>query len=309
MAAILLGAGLVIMVLNRILLVRELRNMTKGMERLRSTGSSQLTIGTQNKDVAALAASINTLYRESQEGQAEMIRQNTELKQSMADISHDLRTPLTALIGYLKLLYQKDAPSEKQKQYLDTAYEKAGTLHRLVSTLFDLARLESGAYQFVWETIDVKQLLEQELAAFYTQFLELGQEPAIDLGEETLWVRGDQGALQRILGNLIQNALKHGRGEIEVKAYRHKRNKDIPLEEKHSGDKVWVEVSNAAPDLEGTDLSLLFRRAYRADVSRSGSGSGLGLTIVKEFTEQMNGRVQAEYREGRIIIILCFPYK
>lgn len=297
-AVIVLTILLIMVTLSRFLLQQEIRKITEFINQDITKNPAHtprmLSVGTQNKTVADLAVAINGLYQETYEKDAQRIRQVKEVRQSMADISHDLRTPLTAMIGYLKLMHNEHNTIEQNQQYLEITYEKANALHQLVNSLFDLSRLESGSYHFNWEIIDIQTLLSDRLAFFYDQFRLAGTTPTIDLGTESLRINGDHNALQRVFDNLLQNALKHGSGEIEISAGQ-------------KNGKVHVEIINAAPNLLKKDIPNLFTRAYVADTSRSRKNSGLGLAIVKEFTTQMLGDITAEWKDGKLYMHLDFP--
>lgn len=293
---ILLAGGLLLFIVMRILLLREIRAMNRIMKKNQESGASrQLTIGTRNKDVAALAASINALYGRQQDVQAEYIKKNEELRQNMADISHDLRTPLTGLIGYLKLLKKEKNP-EIRETYLNISGEKAEMLHQLVTSLFDLARLEAGNYPFLTEEIDFRGVLEQELASFYPQFSEQDRQAEFECEHGRMSVMGDYAALRRVLENLIQNALIHGQGNIYLQVGR-------------EGNKVYAVIANLAAELKQEDIPHLFRRSYKADRHRASYGSGLGLTIVKEFMEQMGGGAWAQLADQTLRIGIWLPEK
>lgn len=292
--ACLLGIGCVFLFMRSVLVSREIKRLAQEVEQMSSARSNcQMTVEVPDAALMELVAAINQMQQRQQEEVAGYIRQEEGYKQSMADISHDLRTPLTALKGYLKLLRKDGQDSEKKKEYVEIAYEKARTLNRLVTSLFELARLDSDTYQFEWEQVNIRELLEQELISFYPEFEKQQLEPEVYMQETGMQIWADHTAVQRIFNNLIQNALNHGAGDIRMKAYV-------------EGGKLSVEISNAAPNLTTGDLGQLFTRAYTADAARSQSGGGLGLSIVKAFAEQMNGSVDARLDAGRLSIVVEF---
>jgi len=293
--AILLGIVCIYLIIHKVLVTKEIKRMAKEIQQIGINNSScQLTVQMMNEPFSDLAAAVNSLQQHHQDEVAEYIRREEEYKQSMADISHDLRTPLTAMTGYLKLLRKAEAEPDKKQEYVEIAYEKADTLNQLVTSLFELARLECSAYQFTWENIDIREMVEQELAAFYPQFVKQGLEPVVSMPEIKLPIWADNTALQRIFNNLIQNALNHGAGDIHINVFV-------------KAERVYIEISNAAPNLTTADAGHLFERAYTADPVRSQAGGGLGLSIVKAFTEQMKGTADAELKEGKLCIQLEFP--
>ena len=293
--SVLLGIACIYLIVSKILIKRELRRMAREIEQINFSDSRcRLTIQVPDASLAQLAAAVNNMRQKYQEEAAEYIRREEEYKQSMADISHDLRTPLTAMKGYLKLLRKEGLEPDRQKEYVEIAYDKSDTLNNLVTSLFELARLECNAYHFEREQVDVREVMEQELIAFYPEFMDRGLEPEIDLAENRMLIYADPTAIQRILNNLIQNVLNHGSGEIRMKSYMKE-------------EWAWVEISNAAPNLDLEDVGRLFTRAYTAERARSHTSSGLGLSIVRAFAEQMEGAAKAELKEGRLSIKVGFP--
>ena len=277
------------------LLKRELRRMTETMKEIHSLDTNrQLTIGLQQPELAALAGTVNTLYDDVAAEKAAYRTGMDEIRQSMANISHDLRTPLTSIMGYLKLMGNTANSPEQNGRYLEVAQRKSAQLHRLVNGLFELARLESGGDTFSLQRLDAAMLLGEELAGVYTQMEERGIAPAVRMPAESLWVIGDKAAFSRIFANLLQNMLKHGGEPFAVSAAR-------------ETDEAVFRFSNGAPQLTEVDAKQLFKRFFTADRMRSGENTGLGLSIVKEFSEQMNGSVQAVLDQGTLTFTLRWP--
>lgn len=290
---VLLSVVCIYLSINKLLVNRELRRITKEIKHLGLDSNCQLTVELNNPAVIDLAVAVNNLQERHQETVVEYVKREGEYKQSMADISHDLRTPLTALSGYLKLLKKEEGIAPKNKEYLDIAYEKAGALKRLVTSLFELARLECNAYHFEWSSVNLKEVLEQQLASFYPEFLQRRLEPKVAIADTAMEIRADDTAVQRIISNLLQNALQHGCGNICLNAF---------VKE----ERVVVEISNSAPHLNVEEVAQLFARSYTVDPVRTHSGGGLGLAIVKAFTEQMGGRAEGELKAGRLYITVSF---
>lgn len=218
-----LAAAFIVLSVRYRLLKRELRRMTAGMKEIHSQDTNrQLSIGLQQPELAALAGTVNTLYEDVAAEKAAYRTGMDEIRQSMANISHDLRTPLTSIMGYLKLMQKEENSSEQTKRYLEVVQRKSAQLHRLVNGLFELARLESGGYQFALQRLDGAMLLSEELAAIYTQMEEKGIAPSIEMQEEPLWVIGDKAAFSRIFSNLLQNMMYHGQAPFSVLAAKEK---------------------------------------------------------------------------------------
>lgn len=258
----------------------ELRRLTRRIRQVDPAGSNQrLTISSGNRQVTELAAAVNELYEAAYQERGRHTRAMEELRDSMANISHDLRTPLTSIIGYVKLLQKEgDLPGEAGR-YLSVIAGKAESLHRLIGSLFVLARLDAGAYGFELERIDAGAILAEELAGFYPALTEGGRQPEITLAEQPLWIIADRSAVTRIFSNLLNNMIRHGGEHLKVTGGTER------------GKAVFA-FSNDAGDLREEDVSRLFQRFFTADRTRSGENTGLGLSIVKEFAEHTNGKIE-----------------
>ena len=304
-----LAVALIVCIIRYRLIKKELFKLSVAMEENHNENNCrQLTIGLRQPQLALLAASINTLYDDIDADRAANRISIDELRKDMTNISHDLRTPLTSIIGYLKLL-QNDSASdstadtlsdfiytEKQRSYLSIISKKAQDLSYLVSGLFELALLESGDHIFQYLQCDANALLAEELAVAYAQFEKAGTSPEVKLQEGPIWVISDIDAMQRIYTNLLQNMIKHGKAPMRI----------ISVAE--SGH-AYFTFSNGAPELLEKDIPYLFQRFFTADRMRTGSDTGLGLAIVKEFTEQMNGNISAQLKDGLLTITLSFQTK
>ena len=253
----------------------------------------QLTIGVRQTQISRLASSINTLYDDIDTDRAANRMSLEELRKDMTNISHDLRTPLTSIIGYIKLMQNDSASAEKQRHYLTVVSQKAQDLNSLVSGLFELTLLESGDHLFQYRQCDANAMLTEELAGIYTQFDKQDIPPEVKLQEGPIWIIGDNDALHRIFSNLLQNMVKHGQAPMQISSCV------------ENGCACFL-FSNKAPKLQDEDIPLLFQRFFTADRMRSGNDTGLGLAIVKEFTGQLGGNISAGLQDGLLTISLSF---
>lgn len=290
----LLAIGLIVAVARYRLLRRELGRMARAMDDIHSQHTGrQLTINTQVPQVAELATQINTLYDDVDAEQAASRAAMDEMRQSMANISHDLRTPLTSILGYLKLLQGGGNAPEQAASYLAIAQRKAQSLNQLVGGLFELARLESGGYVLQQQRLDAGAVLADELAAAYTRMMESGIEPEVSLDDKPLWIIGDKNALGRVFANLIQNMIKHGLAPMQISAQA-------------TGGTVVVRFANRVEGLDPEVVDQLFGRFFTNDRMRSGKDTGLGLAIVKALVEQMNGQVEAVLEGDMLAFVLTW---
>ena len=210
-------------------------------------------------------------------------------RREVANISHDLRTPLTSVIGYIQLLEDEDLSEEEREKYKEILLSRAKSLEGLIEGFYDLSRLESGDYRLELESVNLQNTLCEILASFYNDFESRGIKPQIDIDEKAPPIIVDANAVRRIFTNLIQNVLKHD-------------GKNFSVTLKQEDGLIVTAFANDAPQLGQEDAEHLFERFYTADRMRSGQNTGLGLAIVKELAEKMNARANAELTDGRLNI-------
>ena len=208
-----------------------------------------------------------------------------ELRRQIANVSHDLRTPLTSILGYLQLLEGEGLPLEKRAEYLAVIEGRARTLQTFIAAFYDLSRIEGGELPLEREQVDLRRALSDQLAASYGQIEEAGLDMEVELADGLPPVWADSGAVTRIFSNLLTNALRHGEDALSVRLYR-------------EGGVILSAFSNRAEDLTAEDASHVFERFYTADKMRTGQSTGLGLAIVKALAERMGHTAAARWEDG-----------
>ncbi|SFB15559.1 Histidine kinase-, DNA gyrase B-, and HSP90-like ATPase [Lentibacillus halodurans] len=243
-----------------------------------------------DQNIEELGAEINYLIDLHVKEKRERIRFENELKQAVANMSHDLRTPLTSILGYIQMAESNEVPEVERKEYISIAKNRAKRLETLLNDFFELSVIESADYQLQSEKFNMKNLTIDVLMRFYDRFNDKNMEPIINMPEHDVFITTDKSAATRVMENLILNAISHSSGNVAVM-----------LEEKESA--VRLMVQNEAHTLTEKDVELLFDRFYMADQSRSGKNTGLGLSIVKSLMEKMNGTITGELKDGQLKII------
>jgi len=246
---------------------------------------------TTRADTLALGGELNNLTDSFQAAMDRARFLEEDRKRMVSNISHDLRTPLTALLGYIEALrWDGTLSGEEREDFLRIAAEKGAGLQRLLQEFFELARLEEESAEDVrLEAVDLAELARAALLGFYPEFTETGIAPVVSIPEGPVFARGNPDYIRRVLDNLVSNALRYGRdGQM------------IGVEVYHEGDHAVVEVWDNGKGISPEDLPYIFERLYTAEASRGGAlrGSGLGLTIARNLAEKQGGRIFAESAPG-----------
>lgn len=274
-------------------LERNLRQGAAELEKRRSEESAApLRLAAPNAATEELMAQINLLLRESEDQRTEFSNRERALRRQIANVSHDLRTPLTSILGYLQLLEQGELSEEERQGYLAIIESRAKVLQGLIASFYDLSRLEAGEYPITREKVDLKEVIGTLLAAFYDE-LEGKFRVEVDLPEDLPSIWGDRAALERVYTNLIRNALEHGTEELVIRA-------------RCIGQEVETSFTNGGAALKEEDLPRVFDRFCTSDQTRTGRNTGLGLAIVKALALQMKGRVWAALEGNYFSVLLSW---
>ena len=276
------------------ILVIKIRMMQKSMdeicsclsEHLSSDTNQLITVSSGDKHVRHLASEIARQLAELRRQRRQYINGDRELKEAVTNISHDLRTPLTAICGYLDLL-ETEEMTDNTRRYMEQISNRTEALQTLTEELFRYSVISSVS-DLNYEKVDVGRVLEDTLISFYGAFEQKNITPNISLPDGVIIRSLDKSALSRIFGNIISNAVKYSDGDFSV----------IMTE---SGE---ITFSNTASELSSVDVGKLFDRFYTVDSARK--STGLGLSIAKLLTERMGGRISAEYKSTTLTVRLCF---
>ena len=250
------------------------------------------------KELEELEQKLNRLKRESEKNER-LARENEQKKNDLiVYLAHDLKTPLTSIIGYLSLLDEiNDMPKDKQTKYIKTTLDKAYKLEDLINELFDIARFNSETIIINKEELNLNMMLEQIIDDFYPILKENNKEINLDYQDE-INIMGDSDKLGRVFNNLIKNAIYYS------------TDKDINIKINKYDNNTFITVTNKGVIPEDK-LNKIFEKFYRVDYARNTKtgGSGLGLAIAKEIVELHNGLVEATSNNGYTSILVTLPLK
>lgn len=279
---------LVLLLAGKIVLFRKAaRELAESFaDRLITGTNTLLDLPCRDKEMLRLAHSLNMQLRKLREERHRFCQGDAELKHAIMNISHDLRTPLTAICGYLDLLKREEL-TEEAKRYLSVIENRTTVLKQLTEELFSYSIILSAA-EIKKETVVLNDVLEEGFAAYYAAFRQRNITPEIHIPEKKVVRQLDRKLLSRIVANLLSNVLKYSDGDLEVL-----------LEE--TGEIVFI---NTASQLDEILAGRLFDRFYTVETGRN--ATGLGLSIARTLAEQMGGRMKAQYRDGKLMIYLQF---
>ena len=260
---------------------KELREIQRSLKDIMDQGKDeQLFTFTANKKLMELAAQINRILENSRELKADFRRLELSSRKMLSNISH-LKTPLTVLSGYLEIMrLNAENGQEIEPEMLRKAEQKARSISELMNQFFTLARLESGDMELTLSQIDACEICRKSILDFYELLQKEGFQVEADIPEHPVWLRGNQEALQRILSNLISNAVRYG-------ADGHY----LCLSLREDGHNVYIEVTYKGKGIDKAFAGQIFDRLFTLEDSRNRQiqGNGLGLAIAKNLALQLGG--------------------
>lgn len=254
--------------------------------RLENSTNTLISISSRDKDICGLADSLNVKLKELRKKRQNYEQGDLELKEAITNISHDLRTPLTAIIGYLDLMENIGSDGEISR-YTAMIRNRTDVMKQLTEELFRYSIITS-VQETSLEMLCINDILEETLAGFYGAITKCGIVPEIDISETRTERKLDKSALSRIFSNIISNALKYSDGDFKVSL---------------SDDGV-ITFSNSAQKLSSIEAEKLFDRFYTVENARN--STGLGLSIAKLLTKRMGGEISAEFENSRLVIKIYF---
>ncbi len=275
---------------------KQISEMYDVLADIKNGNGNRRILSDTNELVAPLAYEINDIIV-SYENRLSAFRQTDETnRQLMTSLSHDVRTPLTTLIGYLDAAQKGIVTGKDKDDYIETARRKAHDLKEYIDVLFDWFKLNSNEFIMAINTVEAVELTRNILIDWIPIFEDKEIDYCIDIPEQPFRVNLDPDAYMRILNNLIQNVIAHSHAD-KIEISLSKQNGDIK-----------ILVSDNGVGIGKEDLKHIFERLYKCDKGRSEKGSGLGLAIAHQLVEKMNGTITAESVQGKgTAFTLIFP--
>lgn len=267
---------------------RQIRAMSRRLEEiLDSDDDESLMVFTEDQALMELAAAINRMLEEQRKLKGDFRRMEISSRKMLSNISHDIKTPMTVLLGYLELLRLQDGGANEM---LAKAEEKAQGVMELIRQFFTLAKLEAGDTKIEISRVEICEICRESVLDFYELLTQKDFTVEIRIPEGELYVRGNREALQRILWNLISNGVRYGA-----------EGKYLGIFLKDEKEEVRIEVGDRGPGIDRAFADSVFERLFTMEDSRSRQiqGNGLGLTIARNLARQLGGEILLESEPGK----------
>lgn len=294
--------GLIVIILCVILfvLVCYLFFMQRELKRLRKELSIILKENTNgvmhtefsSKEIKKLVQTINQQIAFVKQKESMVEHQNQQFTKMIRNISHDLRTPLTSALGYIDILQKSDCSEEEKLKNLKIIEERLQRLSELIDSFFEFAKIISDEENIQMDVINVVAVLEKSISNHYEDFSSAKRMIQFHTSKRKISMISNETMLLRVFDNLIRNAYKHSRGDLEIKV--------------KTGKEMTILFQNELL-YPGLDVDKIFDEFYTIDISRTRGNTGLGLAIAKEFVEQLGGHISAQKKQDDLQIILTFP--
>ncbi|MBR1863625.1 MAG: HAMP domain-containing histidine kinase [Ruminococcus sp.] len=284
-----MAAVLVLLAIKVYLLKKSAREITAALGRkLKDDTNTGLRISGRDKDMRTLTAELNTQLRELRKEHLIYHQGNTELKNAITNISHDIRTPLTAICGYLEMM-EKTGDPEKRARYLSIMKDRTELLKQLTDELFRYSIIVSEEKELELSEVFINQVLAESISSFYPVLSEKGITPVLEITDEHIMRMANKAALSRIFSNLMNNAVKYSDGDLIIRL-------------SETGE---ITFSNSAKELSAVEVEQLFDRFYTVESARN--STGLGLSIVRTLAQRMGASASAAYENGVLTVSIIFP--
>ena len=256
-------------------------------EKIHTDTNTLITISSFDKDIRKLAAELNILIKEMNEQKLRYTQGDKALKENVTNISHDIRTPLTAISGYLELL-KKENNSPQARRWLEIISERTDAIKNMTNEMLTYAVSVSEKHDILLENVIINDILEETISSFYGAITERKITPEINICEKKIHRKLNRNALKRIFANIISNAIRYSSGDFDVML-------------SPDGE---ITFCNSASGLDAVTAARLFDRFFT--VENANGSTGLGLAVAKSLTEEMGGTISSDYCNGKLKIRIRF---
>lgn len=276
----------------------ELNQISDDLERIIEQGiAKKVFVQTNQLSVQQMLIQVNRLLSHNQKVIADNVRTQESLKKMLSNMSHDLKTPLTVILGYIEKLKKPGKMSEEEQcETKERLHDKTLSIIGLVNQFFDLVKLESGDDDFPISRLSINEVCRKNILEFYHLLQAKSLQVEVDIPEQHYFILGNEHALNRILSNLISNAIHYGSdGGV------------IGLTIRETGENIAIDVWDKGKGIAEPHQDRVFERLYTLDDARNAEfqGSGLGLSITKRLTEAMKGEIQLKSKPYEKTVFTC----
>ncbi|MGI6745808.1 MAG: sensor histidine kinase [Acutalibacteraceae bacterium] len=274
----------------------QLQDMTDALNDIQAGNGNIKILAANNELTADLSYKMNEIVYHYEEQLSQLRAADETNRQLMTSLSHDVRTPLTTLIGYLDAAHRGVVVGKEREDYLEIARRKAHDLKDYIDILFDWFKLNSSEISLSIERVEIAELTRNILKDWIPIFEENHLDYEIEIPEKPLFVKVDMDGYVRIINNLVQNVITHSQAtQIQIE-----------MEKQEKG--IAIRIADNGIGIEKSDLQHIFERLYKCDKGRSDKGSGLGLSIVRQMVEKMGGRIITQSEPNQYTVFtVCFP--
>ncbi len=259
--------------------IKEIRFSLK--EILKSDTNKVLTVSSSDLEIRELADDLNRELKNLRKQKLQYENGNEELQKFITNLSHDIRTPLTAISGYLDLIKDKKS---KQEEYLEIIERKTKDLITLTEQLFDYSKAMDTTAQIKKEKCCINEILEETLASYYPIFQENKIEPQVNMTQEKIYKWVDKNTMIRVLENMISNGIKYSEGDFKITL----------------GPDGKITFSNRTTSFDRANVEKIFHRYYTVENAKK--STGIGLSIAKQLVELNGGKIEAKYEKENLVI-------
>ena len=285
---ILITLILIFLVIKIYVLKKSFKEITNSLDDILNVDTNNvITVSSNDKDIKNLTNNLNKELKELRKQRIKYENKNQELKETITNISHDMRTPLTAIMGYVDLI-KNEKEKDIKLEYVEIIERKTDELKNLTDNLFDFSKAVDIKENINKEKCNLNEMLEESLIEFYSIFKSKGIEPKINICKENVYRNVDKILIKRIFENILSNICKYSEGDFKVSL----------------NSKGKIVFTNKASNLDIVSIEKIFDRYYTVENARK--GVGIGLSIAKELTRLNNGNIFAKYKNDYLSIIIKF---